>query len=150
MLELPGAVPVRTFVPANSDTRTLLVYMHGGGWTLGSPFEDHNTVVLSRMAKAGCFSVVSIDYRLAPEHKFPAGVDDCVGCTEWLLSTENRESIGLPKDIVTIGVGGDSAGGNLSAVVTHELKRKGLNALKFQVKYSWLWKVGWVHTQGLS
>ena len=102
---------------------------------LHSAFSPTYTVVCARLANEGKFSIVSVDYRLAPEHKFPAAVDDSVGCTEWLLhSSENRASIGLPADIQTIGVGGDSAGGNLAAVTAQELKRKGIDELNFQVR----------------
>ena len=102
---------------------------------LHSAFSPNYTVVCAHMANEGKFSIVSVDYHLAPEHKFPAAVDDSVGCTEWLLhSSENRASIGLPADIQTIGVGGDSAGGNLAAVTAQELKRKGIDELKFQVR----------------
>ena len=83
---------------------------------------------LAQVAK--CY-VASVEYRLAPENKFPAGIQDALACTEFLLSSDNRQSVGLPRDVI-VGVSGDSAGGNFAAVMTHELKTK--ESIKFQVR----------------
>jgi acetyl esterase/lipase len=118
--ELPGAVgPRRARIYTSTATRRLapgLVWLHGGGFVIGS-IESHDGVcrALASLAKV---SVLSVDYRLAPEHRFPAAVDDAVATTEWVL--ENGHQIGIDPEAVAIG--GDSAGGNLAAVVAHSLR----------------------------
>lgn len=123
-------IPVRIYYPESYHLGkpALLVFFHGGGWVIGSCDTHHNA--LSCVAQLTQCAVASVDYRLAPEHKFPAAVEDVIACTEWFLSPDNRESVGLPREIV-IGVGGDSAGGNMAAVVTHELKAR--KSISFQV-----------------
>jgi acetyl esterase len=88
------------------------VFFHGGGWVIGNL--DSHDVVCRALAHAGELIVISIDYRLAPEHKFPAAVDDAVAATQWVA--DHARSLGI--DAARLSVGGDSAGGNLAAVVT--------------------------------
>jgi acetyl esterase len=118
---VPGAVDARRvclYTPQGAGTgpRPGLVFFHGGGFVLGS-IESHDGVCRELAAKAGVV-VVSVDYRLAPEHPFPAGPEDAVAATRWILA--NAESLGISPGAV--GVGGDSAGGNLSAVVAQALR----------------------------
>jgi acetyl esterase len=85
---------------------------HGGGWVIGDL--DSHDVVCCKLAHEGELIVISIDYRLAPEHKFPAAVDDAITAVKWLAA--NAKQLGI--DAGSLMVGGDSAGGNLAAVVT--------------------------------
>jgi acetyl esterase len=103
-----GGVPARVYHPANA-TDTALVYFHGGGWVIGS-LETHDGLVRGLAARSGC-RVLSVAYRLAPEHTFPAAVEDARAATRWVLD--------LGFDAVAVG--GDSAGGTLAAVVAREL-----------------------------
>jgi acetyl esterase len=109
-----GAIPVRLSRPLGSrvDERLpTLVYFHGGGWTFGDL--DTHDVVCRELANLARCAVASVDYRLAPEHKFPVAVEDAVAATRWIA----REAGALGLDAGRIAVGGDSAGGNLAAVV---------------------------------
>jgi len=107
-----GEIPVRAYRPADEPALPLLLWFHGGGWTIGS-LETHDNTCRSLANAVGC-TVVSVDYRLAPEHKFPAAVDDAFAATQW-VAEHAHELGGDPK---RIAVGGDSAGGNLAAVVS--------------------------------
>jgi acetyl esterase len=88
-----------------------LVFFHGGGWVIGDL--DSHDVVCRKLADQGQLIVISVDYRLAPEHKFPAAVDDAIAATKWIAG--NARQLGI--DAARLVVGGDSAGGNLAAVV---------------------------------
>jgi acetyl esterase len=113
--EVPhGKVPLRLYRPLGSDAGAMLpvlVYFHGGGWTMGD-LDTHDVLCRELANGSGC-AVVSIDYRLGPEHRFPAAVIDCFAATRWVH--EHAATLGL--DAQRLGVGGDSAGGNLAAVV---------------------------------
>jgi acetyl esterase len=114
-LEIPGpagTIPARMYVPGRTKPFPILVYFHGGGWVVGS-LNGWDSVMRTLTNASGCI-VVSVDYRLAPEHKFPAAVDDAYAATKWIA--ENAASLGA--DPARLAVGGDSAGGNLAAVVT--------------------------------
>ncbi|MCX4919054.1 alpha/beta hydrolase [Streptomyces sp. NBC_00687] len=109
-----GPVPARLYRPDGLDGLSpLLVYFHGGGWVLGD-LESADSVCRFLAVHAG-LTVLSVDYRLAPEHPFPAGVEDAVAAFRHAVN--NAESLGV--DPGAIGVGGESAGGNLAAVVSH-------------------------------
>jgi acetyl esterase len=97
----------------------LLVYLHGGGWVIGD-LDTHDVLCRCLADAAGC-AVLAVDYRLAPEHRFPAAVDDCVAALRWARA--NAAALGA--DPARIAVGGDSAGGNLSAVVCLALREAG-------------------------
>jgi acetyl esterase len=107
-----GPNPARLYRGAATGTLPVLVFFHGGGWVVGD-IESHDTVCRHLANRAGC-AVVSVDYRLAPEHKFPAAVEDCLAATAWVAG--NAAALGV--DAARLAVGGDSAGGNLAAVVS--------------------------------
>ena len=125
-----GGIPLRLYRPAGSrseDTLPVLVYFHGGGWTIGDL--DTHDVLCRQLAQACGGAVVSVDYRLGPEHRFPAAVDDCVAATRWVR--EQAGALGL--DASRLAVGGDSAGGNLAAVVCLALREAGEPLPGFQL-----------------
>jgi acetyl esterase len=112
-----GALAARHYTPpAFADGEpALLVYLHGGGWVLGD-LDSHDEPCRMLCRHAG-IHVLSVAYRLAPEHPFPAGVDDAVAALRWALGA--AESLGA--DPARVAVGGDSAGGNLAAVACQQL-----------------------------
>lgn len=118
---VPGAVGprnARVYVPASAPSSDApgLVYFHGGGWVVGS-IESHDRFCRA-LAHRAALVVVSVDYRLAPEHPFPAAPEDAIAATRWVL--ENAALLGI--DASRVAVGGDSAGGNLAAVVSLALR----------------------------
>jgi acetyl esterase len=105
-----GMIPIRIYWPTDENGLPLLVYYHGGGFTVGDlDTHDHICRILAERSKA---IVVSADYRLAPEHPFPAAVDDAYGTLQWVA----QHAVDLHGDPTRIAVGGDSAGGTLAAV----------------------------------
>ncbi len=125
-----GPLPLRIYTPrpmAEGELAPILVYFHGGGWVLGDL--DSHDVVCRHLAKGGDCIVVAVDYRLAPEHKFPAAIEDALAATEW--ASANAES--LHGDASRLAVGGDSAGGNLAAVVSQLAKDQGNPPIRFQM-----------------
>jgi acetyl esterase len=109
-----GSIPLRIYRPAGvaeSVPLPVLVFFHGGGWVIGD-LETHD-VLCRQLTAASAASVVSVDYRLAPEHTFPAAADDAWAATRWIVARAGE----LGLDASRLAVGGDSAGGNLAAVV---------------------------------
>lgn len=106
-----GALPLRLYRPAEAGDAPLpaLLWLHGGGWTLGS-LDAYDPFCRALADAAGC-AVAALDYRLAPEHRFPAALDDAWDALRWL----RREAAALKVDPGRVAVGGDSAGGNLAA-----------------------------------
>jgi acetyl esterase len=118
-----GAIPARIYTPKQLRTKNglapCLVFFHGGGWVIGN-LESHD-VVCRKLADEGALMIVAVDYRLAPEHRFPAAVDDAIIATKWVAG--NARGLGI--DASHLVVGGDSAGGNLAAVVSLEARENG-------------------------
>ncbi|MFZ9698055.1 MAG: alpha/beta hydrolase [Ilumatobacteraceae bacterium] len=108
-----GGVPARLYKPNDDANLPLLVYYHGGGWVLGS-VESHDSVCRAICMQTPC-AVLSIEYRLAPEHPFPAPLVDCVNATRW--AHLNAASLGCDPN--RIAIGGDSAGGNIAAAIAN-------------------------------
>ena len=124
-----GDIPVRVYWPpvAQHHDLPVVVFYHGGGWSIGD-LDTHDAVARAHAVGAEAI-VVSVDYRLAPEHPFPAGVDDCWAALQWV--GEHAAELGGDPD--RIAVAGDSAGGNLAAVVAHLAREHGGPALAFQL-----------------
>jgi acetyl esterase len=106
-----GEIPLRVYTPEADGPLAVLVYFHGGGWVVGD-LDSHDGVCRALTHAANCL-VVAVDYRLAPEHKFPAATEDAYAATQWVA----EHASGLGGDPSRLAVGGDSAGGNLAAVV---------------------------------
>jgi len=106
-----GQIPVRVYTPQGDGPFPVLIYYHGGGWVFGS-LDTHDNVCRFLSDGAACV-VVSVDYRLAPENKFPAAVEDAYAASQWV-----KFNVGfINGDLTRIAVGGDSAGATLAAVV---------------------------------
>jgi acetyl esterase len=118
-------IPVRVYRPKGKETQksSAIVYIHGG-WFIAGGFETHDAVV-RKLANSTGSAVIFVDYRLAPEHPFPAGLNDCIDIVKWVA--DNAESLGIDKD--QIGIIGDSAGGALAASVSTQVGE----LLKFQI-----------------
>ena len=123
-----GQLPVRVYTPrgAVSGPRGLVLYCHGGGFVLGD-LDTYDSVCRAICRDSGCV-MVAVDYRLAPEHPFPAAVEDCYGALAWVAA----HAAGLGGDARRIAVCGDSAGGNLAAVLALLARQKG-PAIRYQV-----------------
>ena len=115
-----GGVRGRLYAPAGSNL-PVVAWFHGGGWVVGS-LDTHDSLCRRLAADSGA-AVVAVDYRLAPEHRYPAAVDDAWTATTWLARSADR----LGLDPARLAVGGDSAGGNLAAVVALRARDEGLH-----------------------
>ncbi|GCE47270.1 acetyl esterase [Thermosporothrix hazakensis] len=122
-----GPLPVRIYTPADEEGLPALIYLHGGGWVIGS-LETHDQVCRSLANLAHCV-VIAVDYRLAPEHPFPAALEDCYAAAVWVV--EHAETLHI--DSKRLAIGGDSAGGNLAAAVTLMAREMGAPHFVFQV-----------------
>jgi acetyl esterase len=124
-------VPVRLYRPASPASAPLpvLVWFHGGGWVIGD-LETSDSTCRELAVRSQC-AVVSVDYRRAPEAPFPAAVDDCWAVTEWVAVPANGASLGV--DSSRVAVGGDSAGGNVAAIVAQKAAAAGSPSLVFQL-----------------
>jgi acetyl esterase/lipase len=122
-----GEIPVRIYTPEGSGPFPVLVFFHGGGWVI-CDLDSHEAPCRLLTSKVGCVTV-SVDYRLAPEHKFPAGVEDCFAATKWVAA--HAKELGVDPN--RLAVGGDSAGGNLSAVISQLARDAGGPKIAFQL-----------------
>ncbi len=142
LLQTAGGVPLRLYRPQAADGLSrphpvdgapanavlpALVFFHGGGWTMGD-LDTHDVLCRQLCIGAGVV-VVAVDYRMGPEHRFPAAVDDSIEATRWLRA----QAAALGIDSTRVAVGGDSAGGNLAAVVALALRDAGDAPLAFQL-----------------
>ncbi|HEY5899097.1 MAG TPA: alpha/beta hydrolase [Burkholderiales bacterium] len=116
---------MRVYRPLAGETLPALLYFHGGGWTIGDV--DTHDVLCRQLALGARCAVFSVDYRLAPEHPFPAAVDDCWAATRYVA--ENADKLKISR----IAVGGDSAGGNLAASIALLARDAGGPRLAFQL-----------------
>lgn len=105
-------VRCRLYRSSTTDNAPLLIYYHGGGWVIGD-LDTHDDICRKLARDAKC-SVAAVDYRLAPEHPAPASHEDCIAATRWIFA--NAKKLGV--DPARIAIGGDSAGGNLAAIVS--------------------------------
>src|SRR5579885_304433 len=122
-----GDIPVRLYYPAGQTPCGAAMWFHGGGWVLGN-LESHDPTCRELANRAGAL-VVSVDYRLAPEHKFPAAADYCYAATRWVA--EHAVTLGYPAG--RLAVSGDSAGGYLAAVVALMARDRGRPPLRYQL-----------------
>jgi acetyl esterase len=124
-----GDIAMRMYTPVASGGAALptLIYFHGGGFVIGD-LETHDGLC-RQFANEGGFAVIAVDYRRAPEHKFPAALDDAIAAVEW-VETHASE---LGVDANRIAVGGDSAGGALAAAVAQHAKAEGAPKIAFQM-----------------
>lgn len=122
-----GEIPVRVYTPKREGIFPVLIFFHGGGWVM-CDLDTHDGLCRRLANGAGCI-VVSVDYRLAPEHPFPAALEDCYAVTCWI--SENAAL--LHGDPGRIALAGDSAGGNLVAVVSQMVRDRGGPSLVFQL-----------------
>ena len=131
-VEIPrpgGGVRCRLYRPGTGGKLPALVYLHGGGWVLGS-LDTHDRIMRLLAEKSGAV-VLGVDYRLAPEHKFPAAYDDALAALQHLL----REGAGFGIDPARLAVGGDSAGANLALATCLQLDAHERVAVKIQLLY---------------
>jgi len=122
-----GEITVRCYTPAGDGPFPALVFFHGGGWVIGD-IDTHDGICRSLANAAGCV-VANVDYRLAPEHRYPVAAEDALAATRWVAEQAPR----LGVDGRRLAVGGDSAGGNLAAVVALMAREHGGPALRLQV-----------------
>lgn len=122
-----GNIPLRIYTPEGNSPFPLLVFFHGGGFVLGD-LDTHDGICRRLANRANCI-VISVAYPLAPEHKFPAAPQACYAATQWIA----RHAAEFNGDASRIALGGDSAGGNLTAVVAQMARNQGGPALIFQL-----------------
>jgi acetyl esterase len=124
-----GALPLRLYRPEGVPAQApALIYLHGGGWVIGD-LDTHDVLCREMADRAGCV-VLSVDYRLAPEHRFPAAFDDSLAAFRWVRA----QAAGLGIDPKRLAIGGDSAGGNLAAACSLALRDAAdLDGLRLQL-----------------
>lgn len=121
-----GQIPLRVVIPSSAP-RGVVIWFHGGGWVIGSVAESD--VLARKLAAATDCAVVNVDYRMAPEHRFPVAADDCYRALLW-AAEQQRSIAGRPVPLI---VGGDSAGGNLAAVTALRARDRGRPPLALQL-----------------
>lgn len=114
-----GEIPIRIYTPTGAGPFPLLIFLHGGGFVVGS-LDTYNETCRALCHGAG-YSVIFVDYRLAPEHKFPAAPDDCLAATRWAA----KHAAEFNADPTRLVVAGDSAGGNLATVTALRIRDEG-------------------------
>lgn len=141
-----GPLKARLYTPSsvNSGNQPTLVFFHGGGFVIGDL--DGHEMICIRLAHAANMRVLAVDYRLAPEHKFPAAHNDVLAAYKWVLENGEKHKI----DPNQLAVGGDSAGGNLSAFLAQECVRQDITPPKFQLLLYPLMQFADIKEQGLS
>ncbi len=112
---MAGEVPAEWLTPPDASPRSIVLYLHGGAWTLG--WSNIHRRMVAHLCRSAASRALAVNYRLAPEHPFPAAVEDCVGAYRWLLSSGS-----LPREII---IAGDSAGGNLTLATMLSLRDAG-------------------------
>lgn len=129
-VEMPGPgglLPLRIYTPKGDGPFAVLVYVHGGGFVIGS-VEDYDAVCRELCCRVGCI-LVSVEYRLAPEAPFPAAAEDACAALDWVADHCGE----FNGDPTRLAVGGDSAGGNLAAVSAQHARDRGLQGLRAQL-----------------
>lgn len=122
-----GPIPIRIYIPAGDGPFPVLVYFHGGGWVLGS-LDTHDPICRELTRAVGCV-VVSVAYRLAPEHPFPMPLEDCYAAVCWVA----QHASNFHGDAQRLALAGDHAGGNLAAAVTLTARDRGTPPLAYQL-----------------
>src|SRR3954470_17537717 len=122
-----GDIPARLYTPAEEAVLPVVIYFHGGGWCIGN-ITSHDGVC-RKLANQSGLTVVSVDYRLAPENKFPCAAEDCFAATKWVPDNAEQRKV----DASRMAVAGDSAGGNMAAVTSIMARDRGEPQIAFQL-----------------
>lgn len=120
-------IPIRIYTPTIGKTLPALIYFHGGGWQRGD-IATHDSICRHFAHYAGCI-VISVQWRLAPENKFPIGPNDCLAAYEWIVQNGKEYNI----DTKRLGISGDSAGGNMTAILAQRLRSMDIQKPIFQL-----------------
>jgi acetyl esterase len=133
-----GEIPVRIYTPvaASAEPLPTLIFFHGGGWVIGN-IETHDGLCRVLANESAC-RVISVEYRLSPEHKHPAAVEDACAAVSWIEA--NASTLGV--DANRLAIGGDSAGGALAAVVAQMAKEKGNPKIAYQMLFFPVTQIG--------
>ena len=124
-----GSIDLHIFTPSTAGPHPVHLYIHGGGWIGGSIKHKYIDIVGAERAVGADCVVVAVEYRKAPEHKFPTGLNDCYAALLWIA--DNAEDLGVLDDVITVG--GGSAGANLAAALTLKVRDEGGPRISFQV-----------------